>query len=249
MMTRRFAGVGSTPQAWRGWPGADGLPVTAPEILVPKPYRAVFIAPHPDDESIALSGTIARLLMLKRPMLLIAATDGSARRAAMNRSSSHPSPPGSHLTIWHTLQRLGTGRTTILRSGLDEGEIASVERDLEWRLRGSLLPSDIVFATWRYDGHPDHEAVGRIAARACAALVVHLVEIPVRAWQWSFPGDRRIPWKRARRIFLDRAPKPRSGSRRGKRPEQAKSVPSRGRSAAPEELLMRAAGPYEVVFV
>jgi LmbE family N-acetylglucosaminyl deacetylase len=67
-----------------------------------------------------------------------------------------------------------------------------------------ILPSDIVFASWRHDGHPDYEAMGRVAARACAALFAPLVEVPVWTWLWSVPGDRRIPWLRARRIFLDR---------------------------------------------
>src|SRR5438093_834606 len=94
-MTRKFAGLGSTQHAWCGWPGGEGLPITAPEILVPKPYRAVFIAPHPDDESIGLSGTIARLAMLKRSILLIAATDGSAQRGSApgeRRARSRPRP-------------------------------------------------------------------------------------------------------------------------------------------------------------
>ena len=61
------------------WPGVDALAVTAPEILVPRPYRAVIVAPHPDDESIALSGMISRLALLKRSILLIAANAASRR--------------------------------------------------------------------------------------------------------------------------------------------------------------------------
>src|SRR4029453_4807508 len=97
-MMRRYAGLGLTQHAWRGWPGGEALPVTAPEILVPKPYRAVFIAPHPDDESIGLAGTIARLAMLKRSMLLVAATDNSAPRSGSDRPSSPDGPPGTPCT-------------------------------------------------------------------------------------------------------------------------------------------------------
>jgi GlcNAc-PI de-N-acetylase len=247
-MMRRSVGLGQAQHAWRGWPGGDALPVIAPEILVPKPYRAVFISPHPDDESICLGGTIARLAMLKRSILLIAATDGSAHRSDPNRVGQAPAT-AARLTTWHTLQRLGPGRTMILRPGLDDGEIPGVERDLEWRLRGLLLPSDVVFATWRYDGHPDHDVVGRVAARACAALFIHLVEVPIRAWQWSFPGDRRIPWKRARRIFLSRAPRPHSRSLSTQHSARSRDGARLGRASAPEAALMRAARPYEIVFV
>ena len=223
-MIHRNAGLGVPDRAWRGWPGVDRLPVMAPEILVPKGYRAVFVVPHPDDESIGVGGLISRLATLKRSILLIAATDGAASRPGYtSRMPRRPAETRS-LEAWRVAQRLGPRHTTILRSGLEDGEVARVERELEWRLRGLLLPSDVVFATWRHDGHPDHDAVGRVAANACAALLVHLVEVPLWAWQWSFPGDRRIPWQRVRRIFLDPA------------------LRARNR-------LSRFARPYEIVFV
>lgn len=219
-MIHRNVGPEASERAWRGWPGVDALPVIAPEILVPKGYRAVVVAPHPDDESLGVGGLISRLVALKRSILLIAATDGTVHPG---RTARRPIDART-LETWRAVQRLGVGRTTILRAGVDDGEVARVEGDLEWRLRGLLLPSDVVFTPWRHDGHPDHEAVGRLTARACAALLVHLVEVPIWAWQWSFPGDRRIPWKRARRIFLDSALRARSR-------------------------LARCARPYEVVFV
>ena len=162
--------------------------------------------------------------MLKRSILLIAATDGAASRPGYSARTPRRPVEARSLEAWRVVQRLGPRRTTILRTGLDDGEVARVEHDLEWRLRGLLLPSDVVFATWRHDGHPDHDALGRVAANACAALLVHLVEVPLWAWQWSFPGDRRIPWRRARRIFLD--PALRASNR-----------------------LARFARPYEIVFV
>ena len=223
-MIQRNAGLGTPQRAWRGWPGVDALPVIAPEILVPKGYRAVVVAPHPDDESLGVGGLISRLAMLKRSILLIAATDGTTSRPGYGGGVPGRAVEARTLETWRAVQRLGAGRTTILRAGLDDGEVAPIERDIEWRLRGLLLPSDVVFATWRHDGHPDHEAVGRLAAHACAALLVHLVEVPIWAWQWSFPGDRRVPWKRARRIFLDAA------------------LRARNR-------LTRFARPYEIVFV
>ncbi|MDQ2962619.1 MAG: PIG-L family deacetylase [Pseudomonadota bacterium] len=223
-MIQRNVGLGTSGRAWPGWPGVDALPVIAPEILVPKGYRAVVVAPHPDDDSLGVGGLISRLAAQKRSILLIAATDGTARRAGYGSRAPGRAVEARSLETWRAVQRLGAGRTTILRAGVDDGEVARVERDLEWRLRGFLLPSDVVFATWRHDGHPDHEAVGRLSARACAALLVHLVEVPLWAWQWSFPGDRRIPWKRTRRIFLDAA------------------LRARTRRA-------RCARPYEIVFV
>jgi LmbE family N-acetylglucosaminyl deacetylase len=222
------------------------LPIIAPEILVPKPYRAVVVATHPDEESIGLGGTIARLAMLKRPILLIAATDGCGARPGAERGPLAPPDTTSMLTTWRAVQRLGTGHTTILRTGVATGAMPRIERDLEWRLRGLLLPSDVVFATWRRDGHPDHEAIGRVASRACAALCVQLIEVPVWAWQWCYSGDGRIPWKRARRVFIE---------------ARARSVPTVpqlrtgriGRDAAPPCRTVASPTPfprpYEIVFV
>jgi LmbE family N-acetylglucosaminyl deacetylase len=135
----------------------------------------------------------------------VAATDRVATAAAPSRWTPHNKASEWLPEPLRALRGFSGARSTVLRSGLQEGEVPMVEDDLEWRLRGLILPSDIVFASWRYDGHPDYEAVGRVAARACAALFAPLVEVPVWTWLWSVPGDRRIPWLRARRIFLDRA--------------------------------------------
>ena len=53
-------------------------------------------------------------------------------------------------------------------------------------------------ATWRGDGHPDHEAVGRAAAAACARTGTTLLEYPVWMWHWASPTDPAVPWDRAR---------------------------------------------------
>ena len=51
-------------------------------------------------------------------------------------------------------------------------------------------------ATWRGDGHPDHEAVGRSAAAAVAGTDAVLLEYPVWMWHWARPGDAAVPWHR-----------------------------------------------------
>ena len=47
------------------------------------------------------------------------------------------------------------------------------------------------------DGHPDHEAVGRAAASACAHTGSTLLEYPVWMWHWATPADPDVPWDRA----------------------------------------------------
>jgi LmbE family N-acetylglucosaminyl deacetylase len=242
----RNAGVGISRRAWRGWPGVETLPIVAPEILVPRQYRAVVVAAHPDDESIGLRGTIARLAMLKRSLLLVAATDGCGAWPGADRGQVGPSGIASMLTAWRVVQRLGAGRAMVLRTGIGAGAVSRIERDLEWRLRSVLLPSDVVFATWRGDGHPDHDAIGRLAARACGALGVHLIEVPRWAWLWTFPGDRRIPWQRARRVFVDTSAKARARRLPSRGPDRRHGAPGRSTIAAESSPFAR---PYEIVFV
>jgi LmbE family N-acetylglucosaminyl deacetylase len=246
-MSRNFAGLGHSQRTWRDWPGFHTLAVIAPEILVPAGYRAVIVAPHADDDDmLGLSGLIARLITVSRPILLVAATDRSPDARAPSRWT-----PQQKAREWlpeplRALRGASGARSTVLRSGLQEGELPTVEDDLEWRLRGLILPSDIVFASWRYDGHPDYEATGRVAARACAALFAPLVEVPVWTWLWSVPGDRRIPWLRARRIFLDRAAMARQRRAIAEYRSRSRTADDRSRHAT------RSAGevrPYEIVFV
>ena len=66
-----------------------------------------------------------------------------------------------------------------------------------------LSPGDLVLATWRWDGHPDHEATGRAAAAACARHGVRLAEYPVWAWHWAGPEDARLPWSSMLRLRSD----------------------------------------------
>ena len=248
-MNRKLAGLGTPARVWRDWPGFDSLPVIAPEILVPKGRRAVVVAPHPEDEGLGIGGLIARLTMVKRPIFRVAFTDGPARVPASNRRTPRRRDAWPR-DVRAVRQPSGADLVAILYPGLEEGELGRVENDLESRLRGLILPTDVVFTTWRCDGQPDHETAGRVAARVCAALLVHLVEVPVWAWQWSFPGDRRIPWKRARRVFLNRALRVRKRQALAEYQRRLEYDPPHAlRATLPSSVLERFLRPYEIVFV
>jgi LmbE family N-acetylglucosaminyl deacetylase len=248
-MSRRPAGVGNAERAWRDWPGFDSLPVIAPEILVPHGCRAVVVAPRADDETLGLGGLIYRLLAVGRPILFVAATDRPAGASLPSRWTPQHKASEWLPTALRTVPSPGGVRSTILRSGVQDGELARIEDDLEWRLRGLILPSDVVLASWRYDGHPDYEAMGRVASRACAALFTPLVEVPVWTWHWSFPGDRRIPWHRARRVFLDRTLRARKRLALAESRGRPRTDTGSGGAALLARYVARFVRPYEIVFV
>lgn len=93
------------------------------------------------------------------------------------------------------MSRVAASRETarLSRAGGAVGEHAD---DLLRLLRRVLLASDVVVCTWRLDGHPDHEASGLAAVRACANTGCALLEAPVWMWHWAAPGDPRVPWHR-----------------------------------------------------
>ena len=99
---------------------------------------------------------------------------------------------------------LGVGEP--LRLGLPDGGVHAHERELTTRLLDVLTATARagetvwVLATWRGDGHPDHEATGRAAAAACSITGHRLVEYPVWMWHWARPGESPVPWNRIRAL-------------------------------------------------
>ena len=165
----------------------------------------VVVAPHPDDETLGLGATIAQLVSAGVDVQVVSVSDGGAAR---------PGAPLSEqlrleATRKHELRRatgvLGTSPPKSL--GLPDGRLADYENDLTDTLVEILegvVPGTWCAATWRADGHPDHEAVGRAAAEACARTGAALLEYPVWMWHWAGPADPGVPWERAHSVPLTR---------------------------------------------
>lgn len=241
-------GEGTTESDWAGWPGLARLPILAASALVPPGARAVVVAPHPDDEVLSVGGLLAQLARTATPVQLIAVTDG----AASHRGSSEwpverlvRERPRESRTA---LRRLGIAHEP-RRLGLPDGGLQRVQAALADRLLGLLDRSDVVFTTWRQDGHPDHEATGHACAFAATRIGARLVEVPVWAWHWAAPGDARLPWHRAVRLPLDCDAASRKRSAVQAYASQLHPDPSTG--AGPilrASTVARAARPYEVLF-
>lgn len=192
-------GAGTPESQWRAW----SAPAEWPELdLSAPPPQVVVVAPHPDDEVLGVGGLMALLEAAGSIVSLVAVTDGAA---------SHPGSPTltpADLAVRRArertsaLQVLGMRDVQLLRVGLPDGDAASYEPILSTLLGDLLGPADWCVATWRGDGHPDHEAAGRAAAEAADAAGCRLLEFPVWTWHWATPGDERVPWDRARRIAL-----------------------------------------------
>jgi LmbE family N-acetylglucosaminyl deacetylase len=198
-------GCGTSLQAWKASKRlAEVAPIDCAQ-LVPADKRAVIIAPHPDDEVLGSGGLLQLLGQEQRAQMLISVTNGSsyhqdashwnARRQGIIRSQESA----------EALSRLGLPLNTLkwVHGGFPDAEVEHHEAELESFLLSYLQPSDIVFTTWRADGHSDHEAVARATLQACLRIGAQCYEMPIWAWHWAEPEDPRIPWERARKVLLD----------------------------------------------
>jgi LmbE family N-acetylglucosaminyl deacetylase len=243
----RFAEVpvaeGGTPaQEWVEW-GHQFPPLPldrCPGLLV--------VAPHPDDETLGFGGAAGAITARGVDVRTVVASDGGAawpdlsaqEQARLERSRRGESQRAATL--------LGLRPPIFL--GLPDGGLADQESRLADILTDTLndgVPGTWCAATWRGDGHPDHEAVGRAAAVATSRTGAVLLEYPVWMWHWARPRDPAVPWQRAARVTLD----PVAVERKQRASEVFRSQldPDDGRDPiVPPHVLSRLQSVGEVVF-
>ena len=176
---------------------------TTPQALVAPGSRLVVVAPHPDDEVLAIGGTVAALAALPgrgHAVQVVAVTDGEGshpRSAAWPRERLRHTRP---LETEQALARLGLADAHVLRLGLPDGGVAAHEKELAGLL--PLRPDDTVFVTWRHDGHADHEACARATLAAARNVGARCIECPVWALVPGHPAHARLRGRLMQRIAL-----------------------------------------------
>lgn len=229
--------LGTDERAWLATPAVTD----APEMDWGPPGKVVVLSPHPDDETLAVGGTLAMLARHGFEIEIVAITDGEG---------SHPRSP---TTTPHDLavrrareQRDAIGALGIVpmhRLGIADGAVARA--DLVARIGPLVRGARLVLAPWDSDGHPDHDAVGR-AALACADRVVPYL---VWAWHWARPNTGDLPWARLRKSVLDadaRTAKARAIACFGSQIAPLSASPGDER-VLPPAVLSRFARPFETV--
>ncbi|CAB3788973.1 PIG-L deacetylase family protein [Pararobbsia alpina] len=247
---RIFAGEGTPESDWLNWNGLAALHEIGPEALVPFDSRAVFVAPHPDDEVLGMGGLMARLAKMQRRLALVAVTDGDASHQGSSLWPVERLRTERPVETRAALQRLHASNVELTRMQIGDGQVRYAESHLTERLKAMFRSTDVVITTWRLDGHPDHEATGRATAQACLATGATLIEVPVWTWHWASPGDARVPWSRARRLSLDAGTHARKRDAVQAFTSQIEDDPSTGRQAVlSPHVLDRLLRDFEVVFV
>lgn len=184
---------GGTPgHAWTNWDRSfDELDLTACPALV-------VVAPHPDDETLGFGATMALLARRGIDVRVVSVSDGGAAHEDVTPLDRLRLERIRSAELRKATRILGVGEPISL--ALPDGELAGHQDALADLLTGILQecpPGTWCVTTWRGDGHPDHEAVGRAAAAAVQRTAAVLLEYPVWMWHWAKPGDTAVPWDRA----------------------------------------------------
>lgn len=238
-MVRPIEGDGTPESRWQQW---DAF-ATWPALPLGDAGTPLVVAPHPDDEILGVAGLLATLGAAE----LVAVTDGEASHPGSTVHSQDELALIRRAETSEALRRLGIGDATVHRLGHPDGKID--EDALTATLTGLLTPGRWCLATWREDGHPDHEAVGRAAAAACAVTGAVLLEYPIWAWHWAVPDDPRVPWRTASRIDLELAAREAKAAAIAAFPSQIAPLGPEPADAAilPPHVLARFSRPFEVV--
>ncbi|MHA6493124.1 PIG-L deacetylase family protein [Pseudomonas borbori] len=250
-MQVELKGSGTPLRAWKGSWRLAQVPSISSDILVPYPRRAVIVAPHPDDEVLGCGGLLQLLCEDRRPLLLISVTNGSNSHQGSSRWTAQRLGIVRPQESADALNRLGLPQTAMkwIHGGFPDSALADYEDELKRFLLNYLLPSDVVFSSWREDGHSDHEAVGRATLQACREIGALFHEVPICAWHWADPEDSRIPWHRARKVHL--APRVQARKRHAIQAFASQLYPDEasGQANLTPPILERLQQPFEIVFL
>jgi len=169
----------------------------------------LFLAPHPDDESIGCGGAIAAGIEAAQAIHVLILTDGAA---------SHPNSPTYPPDRLRAL-RAGEARAAVAELGLGADRVGflgqpdgAAGRDnatAEATVRAIIQYArdhaiGTIVTTWRHDPHPDHQTAYRFGQQAAKELGIRLLQFPV--WGWLLPPGRWIVEPRIAGFRLDITP-------------------------------------------
>jgi LmbE family N-acetylglucosaminyl deacetylase len=144
---------------------------TGPVLTRPQARRALVLAPHPDDETIGVGGSVALLADAGADVRVLTASCGEASVAnpAMAAAATAAARAGE---LACACAILGASLIDVL--GLPDGDLGHHQAALTASINTVLVDfrPDIVFVPWPLDDHPDHVAVCRALAAAVALPVV-----------------------------------------------------------------------------
>ncbi|WP_347018615.1 PIG-L deacetylase family protein [Acinetobacter calcoaceticus] len=165
--------------------------------------RVVIVAPHPDDEVLGCGGLMQQLIALNCKILILAVTNGT--QSHPNSTKYSPDQlnvlrPQECLAALNCLGILESTERAELN--LLDGQIHFQTHQLWQSLEQIVQADDILICSYAFDGHPDHEAVGKTVQAYANAKQLLCLHVLIWAWHWAEPLDPRIDWQRAKAFHL-----------------------------------------------
>jgi LmbE family N-acetylglucosaminyl deacetylase len=180
----------------------DNTITQAPTLTWGAPGRVLVVAPRPDDEVLAVGGSLVCLARSGHSIAVASLTDGEASHPSSTTVTRAAMAERRTAERRDALVRLGLGNAGVSRLRYPDGELSRLVSPLADRLIALLAGVPLCLAPFERDGHPDHDAAGRAASIACIATRARLLRYPVWAWHWARPSSSDLPWDRLRRVEL-----------------------------------------------
>lgn len=151
----------------------------------PSTRDIVVLAPHPDDEILGCGGLMSHCAAGAQDVVIVSVTDGEAAYEADSLGSVRCNE------LLRALRELSPGKIAIERLHIPDGSVAREADRLESAISRRLSNSCTLIAPFEHDGHPDHDAVGRMAIQIGLRRGVTVARYPIWAWHHSEPREFR----------------------------------------------------------
>jgi LmbE family N-acetylglucosaminyl deacetylase len=166
------------------WDVVERLDLAA---IVRRCPRVVLVAPHPDDESLAMGASLADLADAGVEVTVVMVTYGgtgpgsTVRRAEGERALAvlHPRIRG----LWWDFQ---------------DGALGAAEAEMRMQLAELVDRDTLLLAPVECDGHADHDAVALATEAVALERSASLLGYPIWLWHWARPDD--LDWERLRAL-------------------------------------------------
>jgi LmbE family N-acetylglucosaminyl deacetylase len=228
-------------------PSLDGTPEAAWQaastrcpVWEPPPRPLLIVSPHPDDEILGAGGLIRTWAQHGRPVTILSVTDGEA---------AYPDWKGlariRHTELRDALQTLGASHVSVIRLGIPDGCVAARVRQLKKAIITAATAGSTIIAPYEKDGHPDHEAAGRVCCELARLDGFYVARYPI--WMWHHGEPSTLKKMNCRKFMLDEA------TRRAKADAtqrfSSQRAPADRAPIVPDRLMDYFSRPYEVFLI
>ncbi|MCV7192720.1 PIG-L family deacetylase [Mycolicibacterium brumae] len=176
--------AGCKESEWLLHPGWDDVPRLDLDAILKRHPRVVVLAPHPDDETLAIGATLSDLAAAGVYVTVIFLTYGGGDPVSIRRAEGE-----------QAVSALGPGISMVWWD-FPDAVLAEHESEICRRIASVIDARTTVLAPVECDGHGDHDAVARAALTAAGERGAALLHYPIWLWHWATPEE--MDWARLR---------------------------------------------------